>query len=100
MVEFSEEINRRFNIETIIPSRGESFIINARNVIETDEKVRPDNSFKRLQVVEKLESIKEEVDELSYILKSDLKQEKTDLEIDELLVKLKNIEKSILEALK
>ncbi|HOM02099.1 MAG TPA: MBL fold metallo-hydrolase [Acetivibrio sp.] len=100
MAEFSEEINRRFNIETIIPSRGESFIINARNVTEIDEKVRPNNSFKRLQVVEKLESIKEEVDELSYILKSDLKQEKTDLEIDELLVKLKNIEKSILEALK
>jgi len=51
-------------------------------------------------VVEKLENIKEEVEELSYILKSDLKQDKTDLELDELMAKLKNIEKSILEALK
>lgn len=100
MTEFSEEINRRFNIETIIPFKGESFILNAHNVIETDEIIRPDNSFKRLQVVEKLENIKEEVDELTYILKSDLKQDKTDLEIDELLTRLKNIEKSILEALK
>lgn len=100
MTEFSEEIYRRFNIETIIPFKGESFILNAYNVIETDEIIRPDNSFKRLQVVEKLENIKEEVDELTYILKSDLKQDKTDLEIDELLTRLKNIEKSILEALK
>lgn len=100
MTEFSEEIYRRFNIETIIPFKGESFILNAHNVIETDEIIRPDNSFKRLQVVEKLENIKEEVDELTYILKSDLKQDKTDLEIDELLTRLKNIEKSILEALK
>jgi len=44
MIEFSEEINRRFNIETVIPSRGESFILNAHNVIAIDEKVRPDNS--------------------------------------------------------
>jgi len=100
MIEFSEEINRRFNIETVIPSRGESFILNAHNVIAIDEKVRPDNSFRILQVVEKLENIKEEVEELSYILKSDLKQDKTDLELDELMAKLKNIEKSILEALK
>jgi len=55
MIEFSEEINRRFNIETVIPSRGESFILNAHNVIAIDEKVRPDNSFRILQVVEKLE---------------------------------------------
>lgn len=100
MIEFSEEINRRFNIETVIPSRGESFILNAHNVIAIDEKVRPDNSFRILQVVEKLENIKEEVEELSYILKSDLKQDKTDLELDELMAKLKNIEKSILEVLK
>jgi len=54
----------------VIPSRGESFILNAHNVIAIDEKVRPDNSFRILQVVEKLENIKEEVEELSYILKS------------------------------
>jgi len=58
MIEFSEEINRRFNIETVIPSRGESFILNAHNVIAIDEKVRPDNSFRILQVVEKLEILR------------------------------------------
>jgi len=38
MIEFSEEINRRFNIETVIPSRGESFILNAHNVLQLTKK--------------------------------------------------------------
>lgn len=100
MTEFSEEINKRFNIETIIPFKGESFKLTSHNVVEADKIIKTDNSFKRLQVVETLETIKEEVDELSYILKSDLKHDKTDLEIEELIARLRNIEKSIVEALK
>lgn len=100
MVGFSNEINKRFNIETVIPQKGESYIVSAHNVIETDEKIETDTSFKRLAVVETLETIKEEIEELSYILKSDLKQDRTDLEVDELRAKLKNIEKAIVEALR
>jgi len=44
--------------------------------------------------------LKEEIEELSNILKSDLKQDKTDLEVDELRAKLENVEKAIVDALR
>ncbi|MFZ5987973.1 MAG: MBL fold metallo-hydrolase RNA specificity domain-containing protein [Bacillota bacterium] len=100
MTEFSNEINARFNIETIIPDKGESFVISADRVMEADANAVSDVSFKRLAVIEALEILKEEIDELSDILKTDLKQDKTDLEVDELRAKLRNIEKAIVEALK
>jgi len=79
---------------------GESYIVNAHNVIETDERIKTGTSFRRLAVLEALENLKEEIEELSNILKSDLKQDKTDLEVDELRAKLKNIEKAIVGALR
>ncbi len=51
-------------------------------------------------MVEMLETLKEEFDELSEILKNDLKTEKSDVEIDEVAAKLKAVEKSIVDALK
>ena len=100
MVELSNEINKELNIDTIIPSMGESFVVNAHNVIETDERIKTGTSFRRLAVLETLETLKEEIEELSNILKSDLKQDKTDLEVDELRAKLKNVEKAIVDALR
>ncbi|HOQ36289.1 MAG TPA: MBL fold metallo-hydrolase [Acetivibrio sp.] len=100
MVELSNEINKTLKIDTIIPEMGESFIVNAHKVIETDERIKTGTSFKRLAVLEALETLKEEIEELSNILKSDLKQDKTDLEVDELRAKLKNIEKAIVDALR
>lgn len=99
-VELSNEINKSLNIDTIIPDMGESYIVNAHNVIETDERIKTGTSFRRLAVLEALENLKEEIEELSNILKSDLKQDKTDLEVDELRAKLKNIEKAIVDALR
>jgi metallo-beta-lactamase family protein len=99
-VELSNEINKLLNIDTIIPNMGESYIVNAHKVIETDERIKTGTSFRRLAVLETLETLKEEIEELSNILRSDLKQDKTDLEVDELRAKLKSIEKAIVDALR
>ena len=100
MVDFSSEINEKFNIDTIIPDKGESFVITADKVIEANEKVKTAVSFKRLAIIDVLETLKEEIDELSDVLMNDLKKEKSDIEVDELRAKLKNIEKSIVDTLK
>jgi metallo-beta-lactamase family protein len=100
MVNFSSEINDKFNIETIIPEKGESFIIIADKLIEASEKVKSALSYKRLAVIGVLETLKEEIDELSEVLMNDLKKEKSDVEVDEIRAKLKNIEKSIVDTLK
>ncbi|WP_010243486.1 MBL fold metallo-hydrolase RNA specificity domain-containing protein [Acetivibrio cellulolyticus] len=100
MIEFSSEIKNKFNIETIIPEKGESFIITADKVLEASEKVKSAISFKRLAVIDVLETLKEEIDELSEVLMNDLKKEKSDVEVDEIRARLKNIEKSIVDTLR
>ncbi len=97
---FSKLINQKFNIETIMPDKGSSFVISANRVIENLEKPGESYRFKRLSIIEQLETIKEEFNELAEILKIDLKQEKDDLEIDELRLKLKQLEKQMVEVLK
>lgn len=100
MKEFAGLVNSKFKIETIIPSKGESYLVNARSVMESGEKPEVKYQYKRLAVIELLESMKEEFDELAELLRVDLKQEKEDFEIDELRIKLKNLEKSMIEVLR
>ncbi len=100
MIEFSSEINDKFNIETIIPEKGESFIITADKLLVAPDKVKSTISFKRLAIIDTLETLKEEIDELSDILMNDLKKDKSDVEVDEIRARLKNVEKSIADTLK
>ena len=100
MVSFAREINEKFKIDTIVPEKGESFVITADRVIESTEKIKSEISFKRLAIIDMLETLKEEIDELSDIIINDLKNENSDVEVDELRAKLKCIEKSIVDTLK
>ncbi|WP_024834309.1 MBL fold metallo-hydrolase RNA specificity domain-containing protein [Ruminiclostridium josui] len=97
---FAQTVTDELGIQCIVPSRGESFVISGGNIYEHIPSTNAKKRFKRLAVVEMLETLKEEFEELSEILKNDLKQEKTDVEIDEIAAKLKMVEKSIIEALK
>lgn len=98
--EFSKLIGQKFGIETIIPAKGESYAVNARRVLDYMDKPEESYKFKRLAVIELMETLKEEFDELIELLKKDLKEEKDDVEIDELRAKLKNLEKQMVEVLK
>jgi metallo-beta-lactamase family protein len=100
MNEFSELIYRKFNIETIIPDKGSSFVISGSRVGISDMKLQRSYSYRRLAVLELLEKLNEEFDELSEILKKDLKEGKSDAEVDELSAKLKDLEKTMIDMLK
>lgn len=100
MQEFAETIKENFGIETIIPSKQESFFLSANRGIQSTEKPEVSYTFKRLAIVELMETLKEEMDELGEILKNDLKQEKEDNEIDELRMKLKALEKTMVDILR
>jgi len=97
---FSGLIKEKFGIETIIPVKGSSYVVNAKRIIESVEKPVVSYQFKRLAIIEILDTLKEEFNELSEILKTDLKNEKDDIEIEELRIKLKNLENQIVEVLK
>ena len=64
MKDFSELIEEKFGIETVIPAKGDNFLMSAKNVIEESEDPEVKYSFKRLAVIEMMETLKEEFDEL------------------------------------
>ncbi len=100
MNEFAQTLADEFSLKCIIPSRGDSYVITAESVYENVPNADVRKRFRRLAVVEMLETLREEFEELAEILKGDLKQERSDVEIDEVAAKLKLVEKSILEAIK
>lgn len=98
--EFSQLIEDKLHMETVIPSRGESFKIDAGKIVSHAESYDTSNQYRRLALLEYLETLKEEIDELADIVKADLAKEKTDREVDELKGKLTRVEKAIVNALK
>ncbi len=100
MSEFAQTITEKFGIQCIVPSRGDSYVVSSNNVYENIPNAEIQHKFRRLAVVNMLETLKEEFNELSAILKADLKQEKSDVEIDEVAAKLKMIQSAFVEALK
>jgi metallo-beta-lactamase family protein len=103
MNDFSRFIKDKFsNIEAIIPSRGDSFIITPQRTVEAaGVEYKPEEQYRfiRLELLDIMENLKEELDELAEIIKSDLKRDTTDAEIEQLKIKLKDVEKSIVKVL-
>ena len=103
MVEFSKSILDSFSIESFIPSRGESYIIepDGAYLSSTDkEKIKVKQRFTRLELLDYLDKLKEELDEMSEIVKNDLKREKDDREVEKIKTRLRSLEESIVEVLK
>jgi metallo-beta-lactamase family protein len=100
MPAFAQTITDQFGLSCIVPSRGDSYVISGGSVYEHITGAQASRRFRRLAVVEMLETLKEEFEELAEILKGDLKQEQSDVQIDEVEAKLKMVEKSIVDALK
>lgn len=97
----AQEIRDRYGIDCVIPERGTSFEVD-NMVITKSEYATPEfrQRFTRLTIIEHLEKMKEEFEELSEILKMDLKQEKDDSEILEMENRLKDLEKVMVNVLK
>jgi len=105
LVEFANSIKNMFGLETIIPDLGDSYIIDSEGVFEADTRrdtvqKKEKYLFKRLEVVQMLDKLKDELDEASAIIRDDLKKETEDIKVDELLSKLYNFEKYILDIIK
>jgi len=101
--EFAALIRERYGIDAIVPSRGETYTIATERpaemvVVEPAPAVQ--YMYKRLELLVYLEKLKEELDELSSLITDQLKQETDDREVEMLHEKLRNIERSMVEALK
>ena len=105
MSEFAELINEKLGLETIIPDRGESFIVSKAGVFGTDKKkvaiqTREEYSFKQHEILAMLDKLRDELDEASSIVRNDLKTENNDIEVEELKARLLKFEKFIVDIIK
>lgn len=99
--ELAKAIRERFGLTPMIPLRGDEYLLENDQCIKIGQE-NPEVTYKysRLEVLEQLETLKEEVDELVAILKSDLTQETDDSRAELLKTRLKEVEKSIINVLK
>ena len=97
---FANKIREQYGMNVIIPNRGDVFEITTERASQIGEEAKERKyRFMCLEVLEKLELLKDEVDEMCMILKDDLRNGMNESEFGEMKGKLRNIEKSIISAL-
>ncbi len=97
----ADKIKERFNLPVEIPHHGDVYEIDAEKMRKTAELKSPnEGNFIRLEVLEKMGLLKEELDEMTNIVKNDLKAETTDEKVAEIMEKLKGLESQIVDILK
>ncbi len=106
MNEFSGTLRNELGLDSIIPDRGEAFMVTAKGVFETEKKVAAEErkeakyDYKRLEIVYLLDKLKGELEEASSMVRNDLKTDKNDIELEELKAKLQKFESYIVEIIK
>lgn len=99
--ELAEAIDNQFGIPVEIPMRGDVYEIDLERIKKTAELRSPnENQYIRLEVLEKMETLREELAEMTTIVGEDLKDEMTDAKVKEIMEKLKELERQIVEILK
>ncbi|MGI6777758.1 MAG: MBL fold metallo-hydrolase RNA specificity domain-containing protein [Acetivibrionales bacterium] len=100
MLEFSDFIIQETGIKTVIPSRGETYTLEAGVIVESADKeysIAESGRFLRLEIVDMLDKLKEEYDDIYDMIIEDLKQQKNDSEIKLLKTKLTKLEKMFID---
>lgn len=97
---FSNVINDTFGIRTIIPNRGDVFEIKNNYATQVGEEA-PDRKYRFmcLEILERLNLLKDEVDEMCLMIKEDLREGMEEEQFEELKNKLRKVEKTIILAL-
>ena len=92
--EFYKEIRRKFNIKSIIPELNQTFEI-ISGEIENLNGVIKEYKSERLEVLELLSFLKEDIDKLTNKVKKDIKQKTDEQELTNLKEKLINLKELI-----
>ncbi len=94
----ADEILSEFNIPVEIPNRGDVYEVTSRRISKVGE-MRSPNEYKyaRLELLERIETLKEEINDMSNMIHEDLKKENGDKQIEELTKKILDLEKQIVD---
>ena len=97
---FASVITDTFGIRTIVPNRGDVFEIKELYATQIGEEA-PDRKYRFmcLEILEKLNLLKDEVDEMCLILKEDLRDGMNEEQFEDMKGRLRKVEKSIIAVL-
>lgn len=94
----ADEILDEFKIPVDIPNRGDVYEISSRRISKVGEmRAADDYKYARLELLERIETLKEEIDDMSSMIHEDLKKENGDKQIEELTNKILELEKQIVD---
>ncbi len=97
---FSSVINDTFGIRTIIPNRGDVFEIKDLYATQVGEEAADRKyRFMCLEILEKLNLLKDEVDEMCLMVKEDLREGMGEEQFEDMKGRLRKVEKSIIAVL-
>lgn len=95
------KIGEEFNIPVDIPMRGDVYEVSDYRINKVGELKSPNEyKFIRLELLQKLENLRDELDDMTTYLNADLKKETTDEEIAKKMERLSELEKQIVEVIK
>ena len=81
-----------------IPSFGEKYTLDEQLAVEKEYKDPIDKKYMRLQILDRIETLQEEIEDMKSIVKDEmLGKERTDKELEILNQKVKELEKKIVE---
>ena len=96
----ADELVDKYHIPVDIPYRGDVYDVTTRRINKVGEIKSPNEyKFARLELLERMETLREEIDEMASMIREDLKKETADKKINELTEKMKDLEKQIVEIL-
>ncbi|MBR4110951.1 MAG: MBL fold metallo-hydrolase [Clostridia bacterium] len=94
----SDALLDEFNIPVDIPNRGDVFEVTNRRISKVAEMKSPnENKYARLELLERIETLKEEIDDMSAMIHEDLRKESGDKKIEDLTKKILELEKQIVD---
>ena len=95
-----DKILETTNIPVTIPDYGDKYKLDDKISIEEKLDIETKNKYLRLEVIDRLSTLKEELDEMSDIIKEDIFDEDTqDEQIEEINNKIKELEQQIVKVI-
>lgn len=97
----AESIAEKFGIPVDIPMRGDMYEADLYRIAKVGELKSPNEyKFVRLEIIQRMEDLRDELEEMTQIVNSDLKKDVSDDRANEILNKLATLEKQIVEVIK
>lgn len=93
----ADEIYEQYKIPVEIPYRGDVFELSSKRYSKIGEVKSPnENKFARLELLERIETLKEEIQDMGNMISDDLKRDTSDKKVEELTNQIKELEKQII----